>query len=286
MESTGERLIPGSSECDLRNEHVARYAFAESLAEGRRILDVGCGVGYGAARLSEVASNTYALDIASEAVLQGKATYPAVCFLQGDCTELPFADDSIDLVVAFEVIEHLERWSDLIREASRVLPRTGVFLASTPNRSYYRIAREASNPFHIHEFECDEFRGALSESFDHISIFFENHSPAIAFTAEASSAARACFEDSSQIAESAHFFVAVCSRTPIDVPPNLAYVPDSGNVLREREQHIAKLNDWIAALETRHAETERNMSRELRRFPYRVLRGLRLAPRLPEKWSD
>ena len=286
MEPTGERLVPESSESDLRNEHVARYAFAESLAAGKRILDAGCGVGYGSARLAENASRMYALDIAAEAVRDGMASYPSVCFLQGDCTEMPFANNSIDLVIAFEVIEHLERWSDLIREAARVLTRSGVFLASTPNRSYYRIARKEPNPFHVHEFEYDQFREALSESFDHIEIFFENHSPAIAFTADGSRAARACFEVSSQAPESAHFFVAACSMRPINLPPNLAYIPDSGNVLRDREQHIARLNDWIAALEARHAETERNMSRELRRFPYRLLRNLRLAPQLPKKWSE
>ncbi len=286
MEPAGERLVPESSECDLRNEHVARYAFAEPLAAGNRVLDLGCGLGYGSARLAEAASTLYALDIAPEALLPAKVAYPNVCFLQADCRELPFADGSIDLAIAFEVIEHLERGSDLIREAARVLGRSGVFLASTPNRSYYRIARAEPNPFHVHEFEYDEFRGALSDSFHYVEIFLENHSPAISFTAEGSRAARAFFEVSSPVPESAHFFVAACSMRPIDIPPNLAYVPDSGNVLREREQHIAKLRDWIAALEARHAETERGMSRELRRLPYRLLRSLRLAPRLPGKWSE
>ena len=286
MEPTGERLVPESSETDLRNEHMARYAFAEHLAAGKRVLDAGCGLGYGSARLARIASGIYALDRASEAVLHGRAAYPDVQFVQGDCRELPFADNSIDLVIAFEVIEHLQHWPDLIRDAARVLARTGVFLASTPNHSYYGTARDEPNPFHVHEFEYDEFRGALSASFGHVEMFFENHSPAIAFTSEASRAARAWFEAPTQEPESAHFFVAACSMSPIDVPPSFAYVPASGNVLRERELHIARLNHWIAALETRHAETERNMSRELRRLPYRILRSLGLAPRLPEEWSE
>ena len=51
MEFTGERVVPGQTDVDLMNEHLARYGFAESLVAGKRVLDAGCGVGYGAARL-------------------------------------------------------------------------------------------------------------------------------------------------------------------------------------------------------------------------------------------
>lgn len=285
MDPTGERLILESSDTDLRNEHLARYTFAETLAKGKRVLDAGCGAAYGAARLAAYGASVYALDSAGEAVRHGRAVYSNVRFVQGDCTALPFADDSIDLVVAFEVIEHMERWSDLIREAARVLVRSGVFLVSTPNRSYYEISRNVPNPFHVHEFEYDEFRTALAATFDHTKVFFENHSPAIAFTSSEPCGARAHFEAPQPEPESAHFFVAACSMSPLDIPADLAYVPVCGNVLRARELHIAKLSEWIATLEARHAEIEGSMSRELRRTPYRILRRLRLAPRLPENWS-
>ena len=48
-EFTGERLIPGEVDIDLLNEHMARYHFAVRLARGKRVLDAGCGAGYGAA---------------------------------------------------------------------------------------------------------------------------------------------------------------------------------------------------------------------------------------------
>ena len=72
--------------------------------------------------------------------------------------------------------------------------------------------------------------------------------------------------------------------SPMAEPRCLAYLPSDGNLLRDRELHIAKLRQWVAALESRHAEVEGKMSRELSRLPYRILRRLGLAPKLPREW--
>ena len=55
-EFTGERVIPGQVDVDLLNEHMARYAFAARLARGKRVLDAGCGAGYGSAELAQTAA--------------------------------------------------------------------------------------------------------------------------------------------------------------------------------------------------------------------------------------
>lgn len=286
MEDTGERLIPGASDPDQFNEHLARYRFAESMADGRRVLDAGCGVGYGAALLADVAAAVFALDREDEAMRHGREHHPDVQFVGGDCEALPFTDDSLDLVVAFEVIEHLSGWGEFLRESARVLTPSGVLLVSTPNRPYYRASRQQPNPYHVHEFDYAELRGALEGSFDHCAVYLENHTPAITLTSDRTRKARVHFEGSASDPEEAHFFVGVCSQEPTELPPSLAYVAESGNVLRVRESHINKLKDWVAALESRHAEVERTMSRELSRLPYRILRTLRLAPRLPDRWAD
>ena len=57
-EFTGERVIPGQVEDDLWAEHVARYAFAARFAAGKRVLDVGCGMGYGTAELAKAAKSS------------------------------------------------------------------------------------------------------------------------------------------------------------------------------------------------------------------------------------
>ena len=67
-EFTGERLIPGQVDVDLLNEHLARYAFAARLAHGKRVLDAGCGAGYGSAELASQADSVAGADLAAEAV--------------------------------------------------------------------------------------------------------------------------------------------------------------------------------------------------------------------------
>ena len=199
IEFTGERVVPGLVDPDLFNEHLSRYRFAARFAaEGAKVLDAGCGTGYGTAEFAAAVQIT-AMDISPEAVAHATHAFgrPGVHFLQGACEVLPFADESFDLVVAFEVIEHLERWPDLLSEARRVLRSQGVLLVSTPNKAYYAEARAAAgpNPYHVREFEYGEFESALKEVFPHVQLWNQNHSELIAFisaNAVCGSARRAC----------------------------------------------------------------------------------------------
>src|SRR5437667_6043826 len=111
-EFTGERLIPGEVDVDLLNEHMARYTFAARLARGKRVLDAGCGAGYGSAALAEAAESVTGVDVAADAIDFARAHYQAenLAFEQASVMQLPLPDGGFDLVVAFEVIEHLEDW--------------------------------------------------------------------------------------------------------------------------------------------------------------------------------
>ena len=286
MEFTGERLVPGASDPDLENEHLARYRFAESLCPGRRVLDAGCGVGYGSQWLARAGAIVVAVDIDAKSLRYGQSKYPGGDFLQGDCVALPFQDSSFDLVVAFEVIEHLSDWADLISEAGRVLAPGGLLLVSTPNRACYRQDGQEPNPFHVHEFDYDEFRSALAECFAHCAVYAENHVPAISFTRGDADSGQVAFGMRRDQPAEADFFLAVCSSEPTDLPPSLTYIPVAANVLREREEHIRKLHRLVGWQTLQHALVEEKMSRELSRLPYRILRRLRLAPKLPDKWSE
>src|SRR3954454_2458666 len=108
-EFTGERIIPGEVDVDLLNEHLARYAFAARLARGKRVLDAGCGAGYGSAELAHAAQTVIGADVAAEAVDVAREHYrlPNLHFEQASCAALPHRDSVFDLIVAFEVIEHL-----------------------------------------------------------------------------------------------------------------------------------------------------------------------------------
>jgi len=250
-EFTGERLIPGQVDVDLLNEHMARYTFAARLARGKRVLDAGCGAGYGSAELAMVAHSVVGVDQAPEAVEFARENYglPNLHFEQATCTALPHPDESFDLVVGFEVIEHLENWRDFLSEVRRVLAPTGQFIVSTPNKLYYTESRGAhgANPFHVHEFEFAEFVQELRQIFPHISLFLENHVEGVTFQPhEPSHTAEVRVDAGDPVPDESHFFVAVCAHRPQVGNPTFVYVPRAANVLRERERHIGKLEGELA----------------------------------------
>lgn len=279
-EFTGERVIPGQVEADLLNEHMARYAFAARLATGKRVLDAGCGAGYGSAELARAAASVVGADIAAEAVDFARQHYPLrnLRFEQASCTALPHPDATFDLVVAFEVIEHLADWRALLSEARRLLGPRGQFVVSTPNRLYYAESRgvEGANPFHVHEFEFEEFRAELAAVFPHVALFLENHVEGIAFqSCPAGNTSEVRVDRGGAAPAESHFFVAVCAHQPQVGSPTFVYVPSAANVLREREHHIVLLeqeietkNRWLAQAQTEHEkllEAHCRLTEELKR---------------------
>jgi SAM-dependent methyltransferase len=166
---TGERFLPGVIG-EIAYEHCHRYAFARRFANGRRVLDAACGEGYGSALLAEVAASVIGIDIDAGVVAQASATYGKngkVHFEVASASRLPLPDASIDVVVSFETIEHLEAVDQrpMLDEFARVLVPDGVLILSSPNRPEYSEARGYANPFHLHELDCDELAQLLQPRF-------------------------------------------------------------------------------------------------------------------------
>lgn len=255
-EFTGERVIPGLVETSLWDEHVSRYSFASELAAGKRVLDVGCGTGYGAAAMAETAAYTLGFDISAEAVDYATLHYgEKASFVLGSADNFPTDIGSFGLITAFEVIEHLTDWPRLLSEASQVLAEDGLFLVSTPNKRYYGESRqrEGPNPFHVHEFEYDEFREAFQSRFPHVRILAQNRVEAFSFLGEKSPPrGAATFAEAAHEVSDAQFYIAVCGRQPIPALSYL-YVPHEGNVLRERERHIHLLEQELKTLSEERA---------------------------------
>lgn len=268
VEFTGERLVPGQVDQDLYNEHISRYCFAARLARNKRVLDIACGMGYGSAELAHVATRVVGMDVSNEAVLAAGALYqaPNLQFITAPAQHIPFDDQSFDLIVAFEVIEHLSDWPTLLAEARRLLAPGGQFIVSTPNQEYYAETRRLAgpNPYHVHEFQYDEFHGELNRFFPSVTMFLQNHVEAIAFHPSTGGGTVISGLSSDRAApqpQSSHFFLAVCALSQQTGSPVYLYVPSSSNVLREREQHIAKLegelqrkDQWLEELKADHAK--------------------------------
>lgn len=288
MKFTGERIIPGQVEPDLLNEHLARYHFARQFVRNKRVLDAACGSGYGSAMLAETAGSVIGIDISREAVGYARSNYAAAAaagaeidFSEGDCLALPLNDHSVDVAVAFEIVEHIRDAAGFLRELRRVLRPDGLLILSTPNRLYYTEDRGEVNPFHEKEYTFAELDALIDPFFRHRRIIFENHVDGFAVAgpgAELNSAEsppatlltdKGATPSPEARARDAYFFIAVCSALSLPPFSPLLFVPSTGNVLREREAHIAKLEQQVAAAEAARDEARAEfarMERELNAF--------------------
>jgi 2-polyprenyl-3-methyl-5-hydroxy-6-metoxy-1,4-benzoquinol methylase len=146
-----ERFDPATMQGEIiEAEHLARYRWACSLAVGRRVLDAGCGTAYGSSLLAEAgALEVVGVDTAREVLDYARARMPELVALEdGDVTALPYEDGRFDLVVCFEVIEHLAEPGRALDEFRRVLSPQGVLAVSSPNRDVY----PPGNPHHLNEY--------------------------------------------------------------------------------------------------------------------------------------
>jgi SAM-dependent methyltransferase len=156
-----ERFAPDRDKGRLiEAEHVARYRWASQAADGRRVLDAGCGTAYGAKLLAEAgAREVVGVDLAKGVLEAVAPSMPdAVRLEAGDLRQLDYDDGSFEVIVCFEVIEHFEDPLVVLDELVRVLAPDGLLLISSPNRGVF----PAGNPHHHHEFEPHELRTALN----------------------------------------------------------------------------------------------------------------------------
>jgi len=151
-------------------EHLHRYFFAADLAEGKRVLDLGSGEGYGSAILAERAKDVLGIELDPEAVQHAATNYPLdnLEFRQASVLDLDdLSDGSFDLVVCYEVLEHITEHDELFSLARRVLCPDGVFVISTPDREIYSEAADYHNPYHVKELSLREFDELLGRFFPH-----------------------------------------------------------------------------------------------------------------------
>lgn len=173
MKFTGERYVPTEAG-EIRHEHLHRYAWCAPLVQGRDVLDIACGEGYGSAMLSRTAHSVIGVDISDEAVRHASEQYrelPGLRFLRGDAASIPLPDACVDVVVSFETIEHHDRHREMISEIRRVLRPDGLLVISSPNRVVYTELAGHHNEFHVKELDFSEFDAVLRERFDRVAYF-------------------------------------------------------------------------------------------------------------------
>jgi ubiquinone/menaquinone biosynthesis C-methylase UbiE len=153
----------------LKIEHLDRYIFAKKYVLNKKVLDIACGSGYGSFELMKgKPRSVLGGDISNESVSYAKNNYikKGLRFLQMDGTKIPLKDNSIDLVVSFETIEHIPSFEIFLSEVHRILKKNGKFIFSSPNKTITSpYTQKPLNKFHVREFYLNELLNNLKGLF-------------------------------------------------------------------------------------------------------------------------
>ena len=273
---TGERFIPGIEDDKLQVEHYQRYMSVRNLVKDKVVLDAACGEGYGSHIIASVARDVTGIDIDRATIDRAKVTYGKqhnLHFLQGSIADIPIENESVDVVVSFETIEHVsERIQHrFLNEIERVLKKDGILIMSTPNKKIYSDLFGYKNQFHIKEFYHNEFLSFLHEKFMYVKLFNQAFQVVSLLNAcEGNGGEIAYYTDNQDYIQNGKYYIAVASNISVNTDLFASvYIGHFGeyeeNIQRiialqeeeeSRNQHIAELDGKLAVTDRRIAELQ------------------------------
>lgn len=178
-----ERALPGNQtflESGWYKSMLTRYAFAMHYVKGKKVLDTCSGLGWGAYLLEVVAGSLIGIELDQKAIQAAKEIwdYDKCVLQQGSVLNLPFPDNSFDVVTAMESIEHftLEDAKIYTQEMHRVLKPGGRLIGSTPlPLTEEGIQLELNtNPYHLHVFTPTKLGAFLRGYFSKVHVLHNN----------------------------------------------------------------------------------------------------------------
>ncbi len=242
-----ERYVPGAYWKLTEYEHLPRYRLASHFAQDSRVLDFGCGTGYGAARLALVAESVIGLDISAEALDWARQMHrnPRLVFERRSDLGRGLPPASFDLVTCFEMIEHVdfETQKAVIRSIADLLKPAGKLVISTPDPRF--TADYGDNPYHLREMTEAEFMALLEPRFKHVTLFKHWVRPSIFIGTESVPGERSVVYERFANNEPDDIpvgYVAICSHQPFDAPPQLCQFDTSSDFNFETLQIEHRLN--------------------------------------------
>lgn len=163
---TGERTAPGiwhENYWFARHEAAYRWIVAELLPMAGRVLEAGCGEGYGAELLRTAGSErVFGLDYEDNTLQHVRRVYPQVQVVRGNLVQTAFADASFGLLTSLQTIEHLWEQPRFVTECARILAPGGTAVLSTPNR----LTFPSGNWYHTRELTMAEFTELVEPEFE------------------------------------------------------------------------------------------------------------------------
>lgn len=160
---TAERVSLDASDNFVFQRSLLAYHKAAELISGD-VLEIGTGEGYGIDVLAPKAVRYITMD---KSIQQLEFNGENVDFYEADVPPIPADNNTFDFVVAFQVIEHIKKDFEFIREVSRVLKPEGKFIVSTPNA----LMSLTRNPYHVREYLADQLQNLLESEFSSVETY-------------------------------------------------------------------------------------------------------------------
>lgn len=149
------------------SQHVARYEILRTFCEGKIVLDVACGEGYGSALLSKWgAKEVIGVDVSDDAVDTANKLFASdnVSFIKHDAHSVDqlLKSRKFDIIACFETIEHLRDPGTFLRAIKSILAKKGIIVISCPNEKN-EFSTENDNPFHLAAYSFKEFQSLTED---------------------------------------------------------------------------------------------------------------------------
>lgn len=178
----GERQI-AKTFSGIRTDHINRYKFAAEVLKDHQpkfILDLACGIGYGSALLASSLDNAEVcgVDIDKGAIAYANQFYRRKNnkFILADARAISIENNSIDAIVSFETIEHIDFDEELISKFYNLLSLNGVLIISTPNQDV--MPYDANKfKFHVKHYKVSEIKSLVEKAGFYIKDYYQQKDP-------------------------------------------------------------------------------------------------------------
>lgn len=171
--NSGERILLEKESALMIARHLCAYKFAQGYVNNRRVLDLGCGQGYGSFLLSENAKEVTGLDYHEPAISYAREKYKRdnLKFIHLNASSLKKLEERFDCICCFQVIEHIKEVDEFLMDIGGLLGENGIFICSTPNKlDASPNSLGPANKFHVKEYLAEEFFQLLKKYFDEVSM--------------------------------------------------------------------------------------------------------------------
>lgn len=283
MEFTGERYMPckETENQEIEREHWQRYYFARDFfSDDKELLDIASGEGYGSDFLAQKVKSVIGIDVSEEAIDYARKKYLRnnLEFMLGSIESIPLPNSSLDGIVSFETIEHVEEELHLkfLNETKRVLREDGYLILSCPNKKIasdlaYELW-EYKNLFHKKEYYIEELRALLSKYYKNVIFYYQRMETNLILSCEQVEILKTIWSEGKKNDDTQNI-IAICSDRAILDMPQSSIMLDTKEIFQNNQKAISDLNkanyeldnrsQWLQQMNAKYINDLEEMRQEL-----------------------